>query len=395
MRDNTLTFSLPRWRFTRWLAYAGPDVPRDIRVALIGSLYGTLPIFLGGVVNTITVAALIAYHIPKPSMLVWLALEITICIARLTVLLVAHRSAARKRRTPTDINLILSLAWAASLGLGTYVSITSGDWVAATLACLSSAAMIGGTCFRNFAAPRLTALMITLTLGPCCLGAAVAGEPILLITFLQIPCYVLTMTIAAFKLNRMMVTTMRAERENGFRAHHDALTGLSNRSGLAAAMEAMQAIRSGPIGLLYIDLDGFKAVNDTHGHAIGDELLRIVGERLRAEAGRGILAARIGGDEFVVLCEDRSRSELIALAERLIARISEPYSIADVGPAQVGASIGIAQSPEHGDDLASLLQAADRALYRSKSMGKGHCSLAARKVRDGEDDVQAADQLSA
>ncbi|GLS44105.1 GGDEF domain-containing protein [Methylobacterium brachythecii] len=395
MRDNPLTFSLPRWRFTRWLAYAGPDIPREIRVALISSLYGTLPIFAGGVANTITVATVIAYHIPHPAIFGWLALEIAICAARLVVLVIAHRAAAQRRRTPTDLNLVLALAWSASLGLGTFLSVTSGDWVAATLACLSAAAMVGGTCFRNFAAPRLTALMIALTLGPCCLGAAFAGEPIMMITFLQIPFYLLTMTIAAFKLNRMMVATMRAERENGFRAHHDALTGLSNRSGLGAAMEALQAIRRGSIGLLYLDLDGFKVVNDTHGHAVGDDLLRMVGERLRAEAGRGILAARIGGDEFVVLCEDRSRAELIALAERLIARISEPYPLAEAGTARIGVSIGIALSPDHGDDLTSLLQAADRALYRSKSTGKGHCSLATRKTRDGDDAEQAADRRSA
>ncbi|GEP11299.1 GGDEF domain-containing protein [Methylobacterium gnaphalii] len=395
MRDNPLTFSLPRWRFTRWLAYAGPDIPRDIRIALIGSLYGTLPIFAGGVANTITVAALIAYRIPHPAMLGWLAIEVAICLARLVVLIVARKAAEQKRRTPTDINLVLALAWSASLGLGTFLSVTSGDWVAATLACLSAAAMVGGTCFRNFAAPRLTALMIALTLGPCCLGAAFASEPIMMVTFLQIPFYVLTMTIAAFKLNRMMVATMRAERENGFRAHHDALTGLSNRSGLDAAMKAMQAIRPGSIGLLYLDLDGFKAVNDTHGHAVGDDLLRMVGERLRAEAGRGILAARIGGDEFVVLCEDRGRSELIALAERLIARISEPYAVGDSSPAQIGVSIGIAQSPDHGDSLTSLLQAADRALYRAKSMGKGHCSLARRRVLEDENSEPAANRRSA
>ncbi|GEP01078.1 GGDEF domain-containing protein [Methylobacterium haplocladii] len=382
MRDNPLTYSLPRWRLTRWLADAGRDVPQDIRVALIGSLYGTLPIFFGGVANTIGVAVLIALRIPHPHVLAWLVLEIAICVARLVVLVVAQHAAAAGRRTPTDLTLLLALAWSASLGLGALVSLESGDWVSATLACLSAAGMVGGTCFRNFAAPRLTAAMIALTLGPICIGAAVAGEPILYLSFLQLPFYMLAMTLAAYRLNRMMVATMQAERENGFRAHHDALTGLSNRSGLAAAMEAMLALPRGPIGLLYLDLDGFKSVNDTYGHAVGDRLLQLVADRLREEAGSDDLAARIGGDEFVVLCEGRSRAELIGLGERLIARISEPYACGPEAPALVSVSVGIAQRPEHGDDMTSLLQAADRALYRSKSMGKGRCTLAMRKTRD-------------
>ncbi len=382
MRDNPLIYSLPRWRLTRWLADAGRDVPQDIRVALIGSLYGTLPIFFGGVANTIGVAALIALRIPNPHVLAWLVLEVAVCLSRLVLLIVAQRAAAAGRRTPTDLTLLLALAWAASLGLGALVSLESGDWVSATLACLSAAGMVGGTCFRNFAAPRLTAAMIALTLGPICIGAAIAGEPILYLSFLQLPFYMLAMTLAAYRLNRMMVATMQAERENGFRAHHDALTGLSNRSGLGAAIEAMQALPRGPMGLLYLDLDGFKAVNDSHGHAVGDRLLQLVADRLREESGSADLAARIGGDEFVVLCEGRSRAELIGLGERLIARISEPYACGPDAPAVVSVSVGIAQRPEHGDDMTSLLQAADRALYRSKSMGKGRCTLATRKTRD-------------
>lgn len=382
MRDNPLTYSLPRWRFTRWLADAGRDVPQDIRVALIGSLYGTLPIFLGGVANTIGVAVLIAFRIPHPHVLAWVSFEVAICLIRLVVLIAARRAAAAGRSTPTDVSLLLALAWSLSLGLGALVCLESGDWVAATLSCLSAAGMVGGTCFRNFAAPRLTAMMIALTLGPICIGAAIAGEPILYLSFLQLPFYMLAMTMAAHKLNRMMVTTMRAERENGFRAHHDALTGLPNRSGLSAAMATMQAIPRGPVGLLFLDLDGFKAVNDTHGHVVGDRLLQMVADRLREETAFGDLVARIGGDEFVVLSEGRGRADLIGLGERLIARISEPYACGPDAPAQIGVSIGIAQRPDHGEDMTSLLQAADRALYRSKSMGKGRCTLATRKSRD-------------
>ena len=397
MRDDVLTYSLPRWRLTGWLADAGHDVPQDIRVALIGSLYAAIPIFLGGVVNTIAVSALIALRNPKPLFLFWLALETTICLTRLVLLIVSRRAARNGRRTPTDIVLLLAVAWAGSLGFGALISLTSGDWIAASLACLSAAGMCGGTCFRNFATPRLTAVMIAVTLGPCCLGAALSGEPILYITFLQIPVYLVIMTAAAFRLNRMMIATMRAERENGFRALHDGLTGLSNRSGLAAAMESMQAVPRPRIGLLYLDLDGFKAVNDTRGHAAGDRLLQMVADRLRESIGPGDVAARIGGDEFVVLCEGRGRADLIGLGERLIARISEPYTCGSAAPAVVGVSVGVALDPDHGEDLPGLLQAADQALYRSKSIGKSRCTLAARKVRESgyANDAASSARLSA
>ena len=385
MRDTTRVYSPPRTRLGRWLAEPGRDaasrdLPEPIRLALIANLYGTLPIFAGGVVNTILVAAVIAARLPQPHVVAWLVLEVAVCLSRLAVLIVADRAARAGRPTPTDLNLMLAVAWAATLGYGTFVSLVSGDWVAATLACLSSAAMVGGTCFRNFSAPRLTAVMIALTLGPCCLGAAFAGEPLLAVTFVQIPFYLLAMTRAAYRLNGLLVATMRAERENGFLALHDGLTGLANRAGLNAAFERAEA---GTAGLLYLDLDGFKAVNDGHGHAVGDRLLQSVAERLCAEAGPGAVAARIGGDEFVVLCPGQGRGALIDLGERLIARLGAPHPVGPEGrPLSVGTSIGIATAPEHGTGLAALMRAADSALYRAKSLGKGRCSVASRKAAD-------------
>ncbi len=382
MRDTKRVYSPPRTRLGRWLAEPGRDVPEPIRLALIANLYGTLPIFVGGVTNTILVAGAITARLPQPSMLAWLALEIGICLSRLAVLVVANRAACEGRPTPTDLNLLLAVAWAGSLGYGTFVSIVSGDWMVATLACLSSAAMVGGTCFRNFSAPRLTAVMIALTLGPCCFAAALTGEVLLAVTFLQIPFYLLAMTKAAYRLNGLLVATMRAERENAALALHDGLTGLANRAGLNAAFE--RHARQAP-GLLYLDLDGFKAINDTHGHAVGDRLLRSVAERIADAAGPDAVPARIGGDEFIVLCPGQGRGALIDLGERLIAGIYAPHPVGPEGRAlTVGVSVGIATAPEHGTGLAALMRAADSALYRAKSLGKGRCSVASRKAADIE-----------
>lgn len=382
MTGESPRFSLPRWRLTRWLADAGTDVPTDIRIALIGGLYGTLPIFLGGVVNTIAVSFLIAMRIPTWPFILWCAFEIVCCSVRLGVLLIAQRRAARHEPTPTDFYLLLGIAWAGGVGFGTFISLTSGDWVVATLACLSAAAMVGGICFRNFGAPRMAGLMIFLTLGPCCFAAPFLGEPIMLIVFLQIPFYLYSMTKAGYRLNAMLVSTMQAEREHAFQARHDMLTGLSNRVGLTKALDASLARPTGgqSLAFIYLDLDGFKAVNDTHGHVAGDRLLQLVSERLRRLVRAGDLAARIGGDEFIVLSEQVGTGQLKRFGERLIRDISQPYELDNRISVSIGASVGIALAPEHGLNLESLMSAADAALYQAKTAGKSRCVIAPRGV---------------
>jgi diguanylate cyclase (GGDEF)-like protein len=379
MQSRTRVYSLPRWRVTRWLADCGPGVPDDIRVALIGNLFGSLPVFAGGVINTLAVAAVIAARKPTMPFIAWLVFEIAVCVARLVVLLMARRAADQHRDTPTDVYLILAIAWSLSVGYGVSVSMASGDWVAATLACLSSAAMVGGICFRNFSAPRLAAAMILTSLGSCIPGAALGGEPLLYVVLLQAPLYLYAMTAAAFTLNKMLIATMRAERENDHRAKHDALTGLLNRGGLIEAVDSglTAAARKGkPLALLFLDLDNFKAVNDTFGHAVGDRLLKSVADRLKRELSAGDVAARIGGDEFVVLAQAPSHEQAIARGQLLIAAIACTYPLGEGIAATVGVSIGIAMAPEHGGDPEVLLVVADAALYEAKSSGKCQCCMA-------------------
>jgi len=234
MQSDEGLYSAPRWRLTRWLAEPGLGVPDDIRAALIVQLYGSLPVFAAGAVNTIAVAAVIAGRKQTAPFIVWLVMEIAICLARLAVLVSAHRRARAHRPTPTDLHLLLAVAWSASVGFGVVASLASGDWVVAMLASLSAAAMVGGICFRNFGAPRLAGTMILLSLGPIIPGAAFAGEPLFYIVYLQVPMYLAAMTAAAFRLNRMLVTTMRAERENSHRAHRVLFHAAINNTMLAA-----------------------------------------------------------------------------------------------------------------------------------------------------------------
>jgi diguanylate cyclase (GGDEF)-like protein len=229
--------------------------------------------------------------------------------------------------------------------------------------------MVGGISFRNFAAPRLVAVMILLSLGPCAVAAVLSGEAILLIVALQIPFYLVSMTIAAFRLNRMLVATMRAERDNRHRARHDDLTSLLNRNGLQRAFDSLVATPGlRHQALLYLDLDGFKAVNDRFGHAAGDDLLRAVADRLRALTAPFDTIARIGGDEFVIITP-RDPESASHLGRTLVSAFAG-QSFA-TGADGIGVSIGIATSPHGAADLEAMMGRADTALYRAKTTGVG------------------------
>jgi diguanylate cyclase (GGDEF)-like protein len=371
MDQQTEVFTLPRGRAATWLLHAGADIPRAIRVALVGSLFGTLPIFAGGVLNTVAVAWVLARRHPTTAFHIWLALEIAVCLVRLCVLVVARRRARARKSTLTDTYVLLAPLWGATVGYGALVSVLSGDWIASTLSFLSAAAMVGGICFRNFGAPRLVAVMIFLSLGPCCIGAVLAGEPTLWLTLLQIPFYLFAMSAAAWRLNGMLVSTMKAEQENDRRARHDELTGLLNRAGL------FQAVRSRVAGhardragtaLLYLDLDGFKAVNDAHGHEVGDTLLALVARRLRHLSGEGSLVARLGGDEFVIVTPPHA--DPLALPDVIVRELSKPFLTDGGVTLEIGVSIGIAMFDHHHDELDGVLRDADNALYEAKRAGK-------------------------
>ena len=146
-------------------------------------------------------------------------------------------------------------------------------------------------------------------------------------------------------------------------AHHDDLTGLANRLLFFDRLGRAEP----PIGLCYLDLDGFKEINDDYGHTVGDRVLRVVAERLGAAAGPDGLAARIGGDEFIVLIEQCADEEqLVAASARLLAALAEPIVVADRS-ISVGASVGTALVSTQPDAVDDLMHAVDTAMYRDKS----------------------------
>ena len=154
-------------------------------------------------------------------------------------------------------------------------------------------------------------------------------------------------------------------------AGHDPLTGLANRRVFGDALEhALAHAGDGLVAVLFCDLDGFKAVNDRHGHHAGDDLLTAAADRLRACLAPGDVLARLGGDEFAVLLAGvRDESAGLAVGEAIHACLRERF-VLDGGEAQIGVSIGMALAGA-GDAGTDVLRNADTAMYRAKALGKG------------------------
>lgn len=170
------------------------------------------------------------------------------------------------------------------------------------------------------------------------------------------------------------------ERELEHMARHDPLTGLANRLFLNDRIE--QAITRArrnrtTVALLVIDLDGFKQINDLHGHFTGDEVLLRIAERLRECVRETDTVARLGGDEFVVMLENiRPVEDISAVVEKLVTRIREPVQLG-AGSVEVSASIGVACCPLHAADARELLERADTAMYAAKTTGRSRWAMAA------------------
>ncbi len=169
----------------------------------------------------------------------------------------------------------------------------------------------------------------------------------------------------------------RSQRQLAHQAEHDPLTGVANRARLlqevAQQLDTADQYR-GPV-VLFIDLDGFKDVNDNHGHRTGDELLVEVAGRLSGAARESDLVARIGGDEFIVLCRRVAAiEEATAVAQRIIERIAVPIRV-DAGVETLSACVGIAAA-DHHRSAEDLIAAADRAMYEAKAAGSGTWAVA-------------------
>jgi diguanylate cyclase (GGDEF)-like protein len=194
------------------------------------------------------------------------------------------------------------------------------------------------------------------------------------------------------ELERTLLRSQVSERR--FEADHDELTGLLNRRGFFASLREAIAARDARVAVLLLDLDGFKEINDTLGHAAGDALLRQIGARLRAALRDGDEIARLGGDEFAILVEapGTTAHETNEVGRRVRATMTAPFEVAGLS-LQVRASVGIALFPEHGTTAEELLRQSDIAMYQAKQDRTGLAVYASSADPRGGQTLQLSSEL--
>jgi diguanylate cyclase (GGDEF)-like protein len=172
-------------------------------------------------------------------------------------------------------------------------------------------------------------------------------------------------------------------------ALHDELTGLPNRASLKKAVEQRIAGGDFPFSVALLDLDGFKKVNDTYGHAMGDAVLVETTKRLHKLLAPGDIMARLGGDEFVILFDGKSAPTTQQALKNVLLAVARPYDTAPHN-AYLGVSIGVAEYPVHGEDYSMLLKNADTAMYFSKKSGKNRVTVFALTDANVDFSIKAA-----
>ena len=201
----------------------------------------------------------------------------------------------------------------------------------------------------------------------------------------------LTLGTARMVLAFLEVRTLAVNRVE---ARTDPLTGLANRRALYERVDRLLPAtgRQRPCALLLIDLDRFKEINDSLGHHTGDQLLALVGPRIQALLHEQDLLARLGGDEFAIVLPDAGPEAAGALADRLLTALEQPFPLDAMG-LHVSASIGIAASPQHAHDIGGLLQRADIAMYRAKTVRAAHSTYDATVAHPSRERLQTIEEL--
>ncbi|WP_191969978.1 diguanylate cyclase [Methylobacterium planeticum] len=371
---NGRTFSPLRWPILCWLTDCGQPVSDRVRAMLRAHLFALVPMWLVGIANSVMMNAIAAIRHPDALHVGFFLADLTLGLCRITLLILCYRRSARNLPTPTDLFMLgdhLSLWF---VGAAALIAFQTDDESLLVLIVASTVAISGGLVVRSYVAPRGAVLQLFGCITPIAVGGILSENTILLVFSAQIPFYLFVVGNAAFRINAMLVATMLAEEESLERSLRDSLTGLANRPAVERTLGTLCADPAAPdFAVLYIDLDGFKAVNDTHGHGAGDQLLIAVAGRLRGAARPTDVVARLGGDEFVVLARDLDREGSVRLARRIVQALGRDVLLADLPPIRIGGSVGIACAGSEPRDAVALLGQADGALYRAKALGKNRC----------------------
>ncbi|WMY12828.1 putative bifunctional diguanylate cyclase/phosphodiesterase [Paraburkholderia phenoliruptrix] len=368
-----MPLSEPKSAIFRWLASSAPDLSAANRQILLASLFTRTREIVFASVCEVSVAATAYYRHPTALYAYWGIAVVGLLAVRLALIFLCRRRAASNRAALPSPFLFASILWSVLFGVGAFLCNTSGDPTLFLLGNVCAVGVIGGLAARNAGTPRLAMIQITVILGLLGLGAAVSPGSGKLVLLFQAPFCAAGFFSVAMRSNRETVALLKSREHSLHLAHHDSLTGLPNRGRIKELLHERSGVHSsrriGSFAVLLIDLDRFKAINDSLGHAAGDHILREVANRLREAFPKKELIGRLASDEFVVISDAASRDDASEIAKRIAKLLSRPFPIHEAA-VHIGASVGIALYPEHAETGPQLLICADRALYAVKRSGK-------------------------
>jgi diguanylate cyclase (GGDEF)-like protein len=361
-----------------WLASGPHPQPTDIQNELLHQSLAKTRTLVIAITASLLLATIAAAMTAAPWAYAWVSAEFLIGSIRLYLMDGLVKAKAAGQNGNTNAPILAGLLSFCVLSAGCFQCVVSGQWPLISLSGISLASLIGAISSRNAGTPRLGAVVICILVLPYALATLTSPIPYLFIIGIQLPVCACGVIFVMLENYKVLVHLHHSERENRRLAQHDPLTGLANRAlNLQRFDKLLKGLRSAhgklrqEFMVFCLDLDGFKELNDSFGHAAGDAVLVEVAHRLRNSVRSPDFISRIGGDEFVILLPMISPEAAKSTAERIIASIAQPFDLGLPTPVHIGISIGSACAPDDGDTADELLRSADRALYEAKRLGKG------------------------
>ncbi|HEU4959560.1 MAG TPA: GGDEF domain-containing protein [Sphingomonas sp.] len=357
---------LQRW--FDWLTALPPDEAALFRGDVIATVMLRPVALLLSSAGILLMSGAAMVLLQRPWAVAWFVADLLLLALRMTVAVRYQRPGTRMPEGVAQLTICLTAVVLMVFGLGCAASFHTAIRPVPMIATTSMMALIAGLATRWAALPRLAIPAITVLAAMFLTAILTADAGHFRAGALQFA--VVTAGTAALTLqnHRALVAMFRAERRARDLAMTDVLTGLPNRGGLIARLDGRRDASS--LALLFVDMDGFKAVNDRHGHAAGDRVLVETAARLAATAAPHF-TCRLGGDEFVVMISGPEVASASTTARRIADALAEPFEDIAAEPILAGASVGIAFASTTVCDPEQVLAEADRALYLAKRAGGG------------------------
>ena len=358
--------------------------------AVVRSLFGDLTSFAMGATSALAGAVLTGFY--SDTFWVWLAVAAVAAVTAIRFVVMAS-FLKRAKRGSLDTRY-WRRAYAA---VGTVHVLVLGCWALSIFwsagnqfsELMSFAICVGylvGVQGRNFSSEIIVRLQLAAAAVPMVLALLVKGSLAYAALALFFLLFVLSILRTSQRMNETFSAAITAARANKKLAETDLLTGLPNRAAMRFIIDEATGDRAPPFALHFVDLDRFKHINDSLGHAAGDRMLIEVARRFTAVAGERAVVSRFAGDEFVILNRGAATlTEAEAFASRLIASLGAPIELGGIAVV-IDCCVGTALYPRDGVDVAILTQRADTALFAAKRIGKGHHSAFSSQMAEMEEE---------